>query len=213
MHPSPPAPRLRARPDHDAPRFVRRTKGRSYQARVWLGVDAGGSLNLGLFTVNEHETWELARWAAARAAREFVRRFDGSNLCAVLDELRRRRWIPEGVLPKYVSPTAGGAAFTARCRLVRGAVRVAVALPEPRATAEAAHAAFLAHLAREVLAGRADATADEVERLVRLFGSGASVLAAARAVGVREPTARRVRWAARRAGLVPGAPADGAART
>jgi hypothetical protein len=83
--PAPPPPgtpgpanwvRRRRRYDDDAPKWVRRVKGGAYQSRYWLEVVVG-SLNLGLFTLAEHPDepgdpqGEMARWAAARAARAF----------------------------------------------------------------------------------------------------------------------------------------------
>lgn len=112
----PKKPRQRREPDGDAPRYVRRVKGRAYQARVWLGSHNGGSLNLGLFTVADWETWEDARWAAARASREFVKRFDGSNLRAVIEELKRKRFVPDCVLPPRVKRGPGGYVASVRKR-------------------------------------------------------------------------------------------------
>jgi hypothetical protein len=85
----------------DGPRWVRRVKGGAYQARYWLEV-VGGSLNLGLFTLAEHDNdWRLARWAAARAAKEFRRLWVGERTVgeavAILQAKTPLPWVPEHV--------------------------------------------------------------------------------------------------------------------
>ena len=99
---NPPPGRRRRRPDDDAPPFTRRVKGGAYQARVWLG--RGGSLNLGLFTLSDHpgdskmSDREHARWAAARAAREFWKRWrPGRTVGDVVAELQRAGFVPAAV--------------------------------------------------------------------------------------------------------------------
>jgi hypothetical protein len=68
------------RSDGHAPRYkwVRRVKGGAWQARPWLGA-AHGSLNLGLFTIDEHGDADTAEWAAAQVAAAFNREWQGSR--------------------------------------------------------------------------------------------------------------------------------------
>jgi hypothetical protein len=96
--------RCRRRADPEAPRWVRVVKGRAVQARFWLEV-VGGSLNLGLFTLAEHDYKpELAEWAAARAADMFRKLWVGKRTVAECVEiLQMRRPIPADAPPKLRS--------------------------------------------------------------------------------------------------------------
>ena len=112
-------PRLRRAPSNEY-LHVREVKGGAFQARVWLGAHAGGSLNLGLFTVARWETREHAEWAAGRASREFRKRFrPGMSLRAALESLIRDRFVPDHVLPPRVRATADGDHFFGRVKLVK----------------------------------------------------------------------------------------------
>lgn len=68
-------PRMRREPYWDHRRYTREVKGGAIQARVWLPLCGGFSLNLGLFTKSEYDTREAALRAASRAAGGFVRRW------------------------------------------------------------------------------------------------------------------------------------------
>jgi hypothetical protein len=87
--------RRRREPEDDSPRWVRRVKGGAYQARYWLEV-VGGSLNLGLFTLAEHDnSWELAQWTAARAAKAFRKLWVGTRTVReAVEILQMKRALP-----------------------------------------------------------------------------------------------------------------------
>lgn len=101
--------------------YVRRVKGDAWQARVWLGAHAGGSLNLGLFTKAEHQAApgqsddEMAEWSAARASRQFNKFYNRTradrDLRATLEHLKAKRFIPQDVLPPRVRRAPGGGYF------------------------------------------------------------------------------------------------------
>jgi hypothetical protein len=103
--------------------YVRRVKGGAWQARYWLGARAGGSLNLGLFTVAEWETEAAAEAAAGRASREFGKFYAppfGRGLRETFAHLKTmryaRKWvIPADLLPPRVRPSGGG--YVARVRV------------------------------------------------------------------------------------------------
>lgn len=97
--------RLRREPTNSY-RYVREVKGRAWQARVWVGVGGGYSLNLGLFTLSESDNSPAtAEWAAARASREFVKRFQpGRTVGDVVAELKARGYVPaELEVPPHVA--------------------------------------------------------------------------------------------------------------
>lgn len=80
-------------------RYVREVKGGAWQSRVWLG-HVSASLNLGLFTLAENNNdGREAEWSAARASREFIRRWiPGKTVGMVVEELKRLGYVPEGVV-------------------------------------------------------------------------------------------------------------------
>jgi|GEM_PF-6361752 len=148
--PKPPRVRKR-RPPKSEYLHVREVKGGAWQARVWLGVRSGGSLNLGLFTRTEHPDdpgepeGRMAEWAAARASREFRRRFKpGVSLRAVIGSLMADRLIPDHVLPPRVKKTADGR-YIARVRKAGRIVEAQGVFDCPWA----AHEAMLVVMARE----------------------------------------------------------------
>lgn len=96
-----PANWVRRRSDSHAPRypFVRRVKGGAWQARPWLGP-GGGSLNLGLFTRDDHG--ELAEWAAAQVAAAFVREWRGQRTVGEVVESLKRAAKPSERVPAHV---------------------------------------------------------------------------------------------------------------
>ncbi|HEY1187912.1 MAG TPA: hypothetical protein VGE74_09655 [Gemmata sp.] len=110
--------RRRRKPLQEDYKYIRRVKGLAWQARMWLGTKAGGSLNLGLFTTAEHPADpdrprdEMAKWAAARASREFNKFFNplnpDRNLRATLKHLKAKKFIPQDVLPPRVRRAKGG---------------------------------------------------------------------------------------------------------
>lgn len=145
MHAPPPPtrPRLRRAPTNEY-LHVREVKGGASQSRVWLGAHAGGSLNLGLFTVARWETKRDAEWAAGRASKEFRKRFRPSvGLRAVLESLIRDRLIPDHVLPPRVRLAADGTYFGQVRKGGRVIVTGSFACPW------AAYEEMLARLARE----------------------------------------------------------------
>lgn len=123
------APRKRRAPESEY-LYVRKVKGGAWQARVWLGAHAGGSLNLGLFTTSEHQAApgqssdEIAEWSAARASRQFNKFYNRTRedrgLRATLEHLKTKRFIPQYVLPPRVRRAPGGG-FVARVK-ARGRV-------------------------------------------------------------------------------------------
>ncbi len=120
-----PRVRFRRAPSNHFP-FVRRVKGGAWQSRVWLGAHAGGSLNLGLFTVAKWETEDDAEWAAARASKEFMRFYRpyqaGGGLRDTMEHLKRpvgrppKPFIPADVLPPRIRISDDGTGYIARAR-------------------------------------------------------------------------------------------------
>lgn len=103
--------RLRRAVDSDNhQKYTREVKGGAFQARVWLPHGGGYSLNIGLFTQadwgGDHRTARKeALWAAARASREFVKRFQpGRTVGDVVAELKAKGYVPaELVVPAHVA--------------------------------------------------------------------------------------------------------------
>lgn len=126
-------------------RYVRRVKGRSFQARVPL---AGGrkweGVNLGLFSADEWGSMTEAEWAAGRAAKEYVKRHrPGRDPWEVVRELQSTfvgglPIVPATVLPRWVYRRSDGR-FGARCKRPTGGVEID--LTGPFLTPEAAHSA------------------------------------------------------------------------
>lgn len=96
---------FRARSDSHAPqhRYTRRVKGDAWQARIWLDT-VHGSLNLGLFTKDEHGVH--AEWTAAQVAKAFVRLWrPGRTIGEVVEELKRAKKLCERV-PMHIQVPA-----------------------------------------------------------------------------------------------------------
>jgi hypothetical protein len=95
--------------NRSAYRWVRRVKGNATQCRPFLG--AGGSLNLGLFTLAEHPDdpgkpmGEMAEWAAAQVAKAFAREWkSGRTVGEVVELLKNAPKLSERVPAHVVVP-------------------------------------------------------------------------------------------------------------
>ncbi len=137
----PPKPPPRCYAHRSYYRYVRRVKGRSYQARVPL---AGGrkweSVNLGLFSADDHGSMAGAERAAGLAAKAYYQRHrPWLTPWQVIQELQRDGLVPASVLPRWVYRLPCGR-FAARCKRRRRGV--VIDLPGPFFTPEAAHAAM-----------------------------------------------------------------------
>ena len=92
---------FRRRTDLHAPsrRWVREVKGGAFQSRYWLEC-VGGSLNLGLFTLPDHNYDRgLAEWSAARASKAFRELWCGRvTVGQAVEQLKRKGWVPPGVV-------------------------------------------------------------------------------------------------------------------
>ena len=122
-------PRQRRRPSNQY-LHVREVKGGAFQARVWLGIHEGGSLNLGLFTVEKWEDRKDAEWAAGRASKAFRAFYRphvaGHGLRETLEHLKSRNLIPANVLPPRVRKVADGYIGFARFSKLKRVVETAV---------------------------------------------------------------------------------------
>jgi hypothetical protein len=115
-------------------------EGGSWQARPWLGT-AGRSLNLGLWTVDEHGA--SAEWAAAQVAKAFLREWKaGRTVAQVVESLKnapkRSERVPAHVevpahqrdlLPPEQSQPAKGGAKESRAERHRTLVTLADFFP------------------------------------------------------------------------------------
>jgi hypothetical protein len=123
----------RERRHPSAYRYVRKVRGRLYQARPWVG--GVGSVNLGLYP---------DEWTANRAVKAVLKELRGVDAVAVwraTEAAIRAGHVAAHVLPKWVHRLPGGR-FGAKCR-VRGAVLELgpFAGPEEACRAMAAHLA------------------------------------------------------------------------
>lgn len=82
-------------------RYIRRVKGRAYQARVWLASPPFGSVNLGTFAGDPDQDDVVGERMAARVSDEYDRRAKavGADAITVFVEMQREGKIPERVLP------------------------------------------------------------------------------------------------------------------
>ena len=96
---SPPLPKQRVRTHPSLYKWVRRVSRNRYQARAWLPVEHGGSINLGLY---------LTEVAADQAVRHWI--------AAGMDPTKG---LPAGVLPKYAIERDGQFAWAVKLAGVR----------------------------------------------------------------------------------------------
>lgn len=131
----------------ELPKHVRVVKGGVYQARPWVGPGKADNVNLGLFNPLDYgNDRDIAISAAARAAREFLKRVAGPpprDPWAVIQELQSEcRFglpiVPPHVLPTWVYRLPHGAGYGAKVRR-RGVRHV---LPGPYQTPQEAHDAM-----------------------------------------------------------------------